>query len=376
MQKPLRHYLLFVSIVILFVTNIYRYSYRYTKPYDYSYYADQYLHSQYVEGEGSKYIISDYDLYSFAGHYYFTGGEISRVNFENPPLGKYLIGLSIYLFNNQVIIYIAYALFYLWITYKFGMLIFKSFDIAMLALILLVINPYFVHAMSMPLLDFPMAVFFLTGFYLFFQAKNWKWYVVSSLFFGLSIATKFFPFFAVLLLCMFWYQWQYRREYLGIFLLTLPITFIVYTASFFEFFLRQQNIIDFLRYQWWVIRWRMGNPIVVGNILNGIFFGKSKIWWTKSGGYMFWTEEWSIMMSITVTTAFISAFVLRRNHIFTVLYWYLILFMSYIIFVTEGGLKYLAPLYPFFALFTSATIITLWSKVMMTRLLQSHSKSS
>ncbi|HCM37474.1 MAG: hypothetical protein UV61_C0001G0098 [Candidatus Gottesmanbacteria bacterium GW2011_GWB1_43_11] len=363
-QQQWIHVLLFLLMIILFFFQLYRHRERYIKPYDFDYYADQYLHSQYVEGEGSKYIVSDYDLYSFAGHYYFTGGEVSRVNFENPPLGKYLLGLSIYLFNNQVVIYIAYALLYLWITYKFGILLLKRFDIGILALVLLVIDPYFLHAMSMPLLDLPMATFFLIGLYLFTTARSMKWYVLSSVFFGISIATKFFPFFAVILLCLVLYQWRYRRQHFWTFILTLPIIFLVYIASFFEFFInRQQDLVAFFQYQWWVIRWRMGNPIVVGNILNGIFFGREKIWWTEGGGYVFWTEEWSILMPITVITAFASIFILEKKHLYKLFYGYVVIFMTYIIFLTEGGLKYLAPLYPFFALFTAATLIKVGGKL-------------
>lgn len=351
---------------MLFLVQKDRYLNRFTKPYNYSYYADQYLHSQYVEGTGSKYIISDYDLYSFAGHYYFTGGEVSRVNFENPPLGKYLLGLSIYLFNNQVIIYIVYAVLYLFITYKFGLLIFRRREIAMFALIFLELDPYFLHAVSMPLLDFPMAAFFLTGLYLFFKAKSWKSYAISAVFFGLSIATKFFPFFAILMLCMFWYQWRYRREHLRLWLITVPIIFLVYTAAFSEFFLLQhKNLIEFLYYQWWVIRWRMGNPIEIGNILRGILLGKSKVWWTLNGGYVNWTEEWSIMMPLTTISAFISILILRKNHYFSIFYTYMTLFLTYAIFVTEGGLKYLAPIYPFFTLFTAAAFFRLCTLVIV-----------
>src|SRR3989338_6716182 len=136
-QQQWIHVLLFLLMIILFFFQLYRHRERYIKPYDFDYYADQYLHSQYVEGEGSKYIISDYDLYSFAGHYYFTGGEVSRVNFENPPLGKYMLGLSIYLFNNQAVIYIAYAVLYLIVTYLFGQLLFKNQPVTFITLTLL-----------------------------------------------------------------------------------------------------------------------------------------------------------------------------------------------------------------------------------------------
>lgn len=160
------------------------------------------------------------------------------------------------------------------------------------------------------------------------------------------------------------YQWKYRRRHLGTFLTLIPLIFFVYTASFLEFFIHQhKSLLDFLYYQWWVVRWRMGNPIVVGNIILGILFGKAKVWWTLSQNYQYWTEEWSLLMPVIVITAYLSIFIWYKNHFFNIIYIYLTLFMVYIIFVTEGGLKYLAPLYPFFTLFSGATFLYFIEKI-------------
>lgn len=74
-------------------------------------------------GSGSK-GIGDDGLYAFAGYYYlFQGGDVSAVNFEHPPLGKYLIGVSIFLFGNENVINIIYFALILIITYKIGQLV-------------------------------------------------------------------------------------------------------------------------------------------------------------------------------------------------------------------------------------------------------------
>ena len=62
------------------------------RPFDPVYLSDLYSKSQYVLGQKSKGGIGDDGLYAFAGYYYlFQRGDVSSVNFEHPPLGKYLI---------------------------------------------------------------------------------------------------------------------------------------------------------------------------------------------------------------------------------------------------------------------------------------------
>src|SRR3989344_3460516 len=82
---------------------------RFQKPFDFKYFSDLYSKSQYVLGEKSIGGIGDDGLYAFSGYYYFfQKGDVSAVNFEHPPLGKYLIGLSIFLFHNELFINIIY----------------------------------------------------------------------------------------------------------------------------------------------------------------------------------------------------------------------------------------------------------------------------
>src|SRR3989344_7914894 len=63
------------------------------------------LHSQYNLGKGYEFFgnMSDEDLRAFAALEYISGKDPLLVNFEDPPLGKYLIGLS-YLFIGNILI--------------------------------------------------------------------------------------------------------------------------------------------------------------------------------------------------------------------------------------------------------------------------------
>ena len=349
---------LVVFIILSLGFQLYRIRDTFFASYDYEYYSDRYLHSQYVMGEGSKYIISDFDLYAYAGYFYVTGGDISRVNFENPPLGKYLIGLSILVFNNPHIIYIGFDAWYLYLTYKFGLLLNKNQLVPLIAISVLVWDPYFIHMVKYTHLDFLMATFFITGLYLFITAKSLKHYSLSSLFFGLALATKFFPFFAIVLAYLVFFQWATRRKELLAFILSIPIIFITYTFTHVQYIL-SHNIVEFIKYQWWVVRWRSGNPIVVGNIIQSVLFGRLKVWWKTTEQYHSWSEEWSPLLPTVVLTSIVSSFKLNTTTPQRFIIGYITIFLLYIFFITEGGLKYLAPLYLFFYLFSAALIFSL-----------------
>ena len=325
----------------------------YTIPYDYQYFARRYADSQYPRSSLGTYIISDYDLYSYAGYYYITGGEVSRVNFENPPLGKYLIGLSVVLFKNQLAVNIFYVIFYLVVTYCLGIAILKDRTVASLAVLFLSFDPYISQALFVPMLDFVSGLFFLCGLLFFIRARSFWDYAVSSGLFGMSIASKFFPFFIIAAFCFIAYQILRRRDKLFPYLGSLPLTAIIYLASYFEFF-RRNSFFDFFRYQWWVIRWRMGNPAVLGNAFRTIFTGSFKPWWITAETSHSYTSEWSLFIPFMVGGAILSIFFIK-NKLFRYLYLFVWIYLIYINVGTEGGLKYLAPFYGLFALLTAAT---------------------
>ena len=110
--------LLIILSVLRIIFTVYLYRSYYLTPYNHKRMSFIYENSQYVKGPLAKLDISDEGLYAFAGyHYLYDLGDVSGINFENPPLGKYLIGLSLALFNNEYIISLIYSCFFLLITF-------------------------------------------------------------------------------------------------------------------------------------------------------------------------------------------------------------------------------------------------------------------
>lgn len=66
-----------------------------------------YGESQYVLGDKSLKKIDDGTLYIYAAEAYFKGDDPTTINFEHPPLGKYIFGLSLFLFNRVLVLNIG-----------------------------------------------------------------------------------------------------------------------------------------------------------------------------------------------------------------------------------------------------------------------------
>jgi 4-amino-4-deoxy-L-arabinose transferase-like glycosyltransferase len=243
-MKRIIYIFLLVSVCVNFIGNILAQQRIFTRPYNRAFFAKKYSESQYVIGSSSK-GIGDDGLYAFAGQYYITGGDPTRVNFENPPLGKYLIGVSILLFNNENMIYIIFAICMLVGTYLLAYLLFHDHLIAVIAVFILTISRLFqmqyiptdVDQLSITLLDLPLALFWLYGVLSFLLSKKYRgMYIISSLFFGLALVTKFFPALILFLPVFFIYLWKYRRRDIVIWLSSLILIPLIYVLSYSRFF--------------------------------------------------------------------------------------------------------------------------------------------
>src|SRR3990167_1849764 len=114
---------LILSLLLLILSFFYLFSVilqnkkLYTEKFDPKLYEKKYYQSQWVV-PNSKNIISDEDLFTYAGYKYIKGLNPILINPETPHLGKYLIGLSIVLFNNQRVMSLFIALFSLVFIYR------------------------------------------------------------------------------------------------------------------------------------------------------------------------------------------------------------------------------------------------------------------
>src|SRR5690348_11923929 len=89
---------LFVGL-LQFVQILYFQRSFFTERYDATYWKDRFEHSQW-ELPLSQRIIGDDGIYAYAGYQMMHGVSIDATNANKPPVGLYLISLSIALFGN------------------------------------------------------------------------------------------------------------------------------------------------------------------------------------------------------------------------------------------------------------------------------------
>jgi 4-amino-4-deoxy-L-arabinose transferase-like glycosyltransferase len=105
--------------------------------------------------------MSDEDLRTFAALEYVRGKDPSIVNFEDPPLSKYLFGLSYLLFGNVLIVQFAASGLALYLTYLLARRVSISSSLTLLPSLVLAFDPLFIERSTSVNLDIIQLVFVL-----------------------------------------------------------------------------------------------------------------------------------------------------------------------------------------------------------------------
>lgn len=360
----LSHVLVWLTVVVTLVL-ILQNSEKFLTPYDHSHMGTIYSNSQYVKGPAATTGIGDDGLIAVAGYYLvFQGGIPTQVNYEHPPFGEYLTGLSILFFKNERFINIFYLVLLLVITYKLLILIFDNKAVSSFGLFLLSMDPMIREHLRTSLLDLPLTLFCVISLYFFIlsiRVKPW-YFFVSSLFLGIAFSTKFFPGMVFFLVAMLLYLIVTRRQYVRLWVLSLSLIPLVYTLSYTMFFVHGNSFIDFIDFHKWIFNWRLGNPAVPGNIVTTFLFGKYRSWW-ESGGWVSYTE-WSIVSPLIFFGGLFSVLHLPKSlkDLRFFIYVVVLLYVIYAGVGTTGLSKYVFPVYPLLAGLASFFFYTLFQR--------------
>lgn len=355
-------WIVFIAIIVRLAFFIFANKNYFLRSFDFEYFSTLYSESQYVKGELSKGGIGDDGLYAFAGYYYlFQGKDVTTVNFEHPPIGKYLIGVSIFLFKNENVINIIYFVILFFLSYKIGNFILKNKLLSLFGVFILSIDPLFNDHLLRSLLDLPFTVFFISAVYFFLLSfTNSKYFYLSFLFWGGAFSTKFFPFLAGLYLYLLVIIFFYERKKLPVFFIAsfwIPIIYIVCHVSFFFY---HPSIIEFLRHKKWMLSWFKGAPKIFGNLLRNIFTATylDSTFALKRNKY--WTF---ILPMITVfsTSRFRLSMIDKKNLNTFFMYGLSVIYFIYTACFTMGLIKYLMPVYPLMIILALGNIHNIYS---------------
>jgi predicted membrane-bound dolichyl-phosphate-mannose-protein mannosyltransferase len=372
MKKLIQIILLSLSIV-LFSYFIIMHGGYFTRPFDPKFFGDLYSKSQYVIGQKSIGGIGDDGLYAFAGYYYFFQiGDVSAVNFEHPPLGKYLIGLSIFLFRNENVISIFYFIMLLIGVYRLTQLLFNNKIISLLPVLFLTVDPQFLDHLIRSQLDLPFTLFFLFAVYFFIKSLKKKNDIFTSFFFwGCAFSTRFFPFLTVMYLFLFGIYFFYARKQLHLFILASFLIPTIYFLCHISFFIYHPSLIEFLRHKKWMLSWYSGSVYSIGNVWRNIITG----YYINPSGKIVRNELWNILLPMCIFLSLIPQKIkYMKNPPQLIVLGITLLYLGYVTILTTGVGKFLMPILPLCYILAAYhihriiySIIKTWKKQVLTR---------
>lgn len=272
---------------------------------------DRYFLSQDIphEVKGKRLFLSDAEIYTATGYLYAKGEDPSLLNFDHPPLIKYLFGYAILYFKNPYIVQMLFGCLLLLSLYFLGLKVFASSLIASLACIFLILDPVFLDSSSQLLLDTGetaiMLLYFISSVFLPND------FLFSGILLGLFAGTKSMvtPLFFMTVIQL--YKILKKEFDFKKFILHLAFAALVFCLIYSKtFFLREGkfNIVFFVLK---VVKFRLQHNITAFPGASLILFltGYFRTWWEP--GEILRTNIWSFFWPLTFLTSFLSS-----KHIF------------------------------------------------------------
>ena len=286
----------FPALLILFFLHfIFRaatFSKGYFVRFDSKYWEMRYNTSQWVV-PNSKNSIGDDGLYAYAGYkYVFEGMNPILNSAEVPPLGKYLIGITILIFQNQNIFGLLTGISALILFYIFNLNLFKNRTLAFLPVFIFSFDMLFWEQLQANYLD----LLYLSFLFLVLHFSLSRKYIFASIALGCFAATKFPPTSLLVAACMVCYTFIYVKKDLVRLLLSLILWPFVFALSFFRFFMLGNGLVAFAKVLKYFLNYyttgaKSENHLMVFEML---LIGRWPTWWDGVKQVSEWTILWPL----------------------------------------------------------------------------------
>lgn len=274
--------------------------------YESEYYENLYYHSQW-NIPGSTRGISDGSLYKFVGYRLVEGENPFYLNYETPPFGKYLYGLSEYFTGNPYWISLGLYVISLVTLFYLAKLLFKDLNYSLLVLLLFTVTPFIATQVRDTMLDLPLTTFFLLNIFFmvrFFKKPIFRDLIFSGIFLGFATGTKIGIYTPLILLIGFPLVFFARKKFLD--LLFYPsAVFLGYIISYTAYFINHKNPIPWIKLHEKQIDFYLSPQEGTIDYLNqwkGIFLNAYQGWW-GTGQTSF--GDWSPVLPLGVIAAVI-----------------------------------------------------------------------
>lgn len=245
---------LIVLIVALTVLPVLSYPAFFLQPTNISSYGQLYANSQYVVGEATKQRIDDATIYIYAGYAYIKGEDPTSINFEHPPLGKYVLGLSYVLFENSLILNVVIYAAFLGVFASLARIFTKNNWLILGSVLFLGTTRLIYVNVGQGMLDIFSALLLLSTFRVLFSSlPSLKKYIFAGFLVGALAATKY-PFPSIALPIFLLLAWAFTQKELIKGLISLPVIALTYLGSYSVYFLHH-SLTDFIAFEWFRLKW-------------------------------------------------------------------------------------------------------------------------
>lgn len=322
----------------------------------------KYLDSQYINKKAKEWL-RDEVVFSYSGGALIRGTNPVLVIPDAPPLGKYLIGLSVLFFNNDSIVTAFFGILALPLFYYLSLIILKNKLLSLIPVFLYssetMYKNQFIYA---PLMDLFQLVFILSFFIFLIKGfsnkrKSLIYFIIANVFLGFFISTKFFVSGLTIAAAAFiWFVLHKNFLQLTKYLFTFPVAVLVLLASYSRVFAFGYDLDRFLGIQKWVYLYHQSNLILPFSIWPLLMVNRWYVWF---GDKPFisdsqWSIAWPIVTIISILTILLYVFkyIKRQAEIEILMIWS----VCYLVFFSAGQIfsRYFIILMPILY------IISLW----------------
>lgn len=299
--------------------------------------------------------LPDETLYSYISGALIKGKSPILLNPEVPPLGTYLIGFSILLFNNQHLIILFFAAANLYVMYLLGKQIYASKITPIIPVALFSSEPIFKNQLIYtPLLDIIQLFFILTTFYFFnkfISSKNnlIRNTILVNIFLGFFISTKFFgtgvAVVAAIIITLL-INADFKR--LKLFLITLPISILILYLTYIKVLIDGYPFNRFLGIQKWIFLYNQGHVTQPFSIWPLILINKWYVWFGDKPVISDpqWLISWPIITIISLVSIFKNYIQKIKKREVEVLFFWILAYFLMMSFV-QATTRYFVILIPF-----------------------------
>lgn len=295
-------------------------------------------------------IIADEIVFRYAAVAYFRGGDPILINSEHTPLGKYMIGVSYWLFKTETPVILLSAIAALTAIGWLGQTVFGNPVLALVPVALFSVEPLFVNQLRVvPLLDIVQLPFILFSLVVFYYETKKKYFWRTAILLGFVAATKsVVP--TILLIACFSLYLILAKKYtkLKMFVLMSPLSAGILMLSYLRTFLDGYSIADFIGFQKWILLYQQSKLIYPLSFWRLMFLNEWQAWWGDRSLHAAsdWTITWPVLVMLPFAFVIVAYF--RKFHIHPAARLLLLWIFVYEIFLSIGAVvtRFLLPLLP------------------------------